>query len=549
MERLDDAGPVEIEHGLFWIGFADYEAGFSNNPYLLLDEDEAVLFDPGPGHPLFRDMAMRKIQEILPPSAIRYVVVHHADPDLCGMLPLIEPYISPEALIVAHPRSALFLPYYGIRRPVLPVGDADALELKSGARIEFYHTPYVHFAGSMVSYLPSRQTLLSSDIFAVFDKDWRLRAGPGYPALARAFLDHYVGDHESLAYAAEVLERLPIKRILPQHGGIIESGIPDYIKVLREAHPGALLRELRSKPDSDQLRELARRAALALSAWLPGQTPPSTSFAELESFTRAHGPAALGMLHDITAKEARDMGVANPLGYGRTHRRGQEEALRSDLWADRAHRLLLTSQFSMNYGNEESLDQLIQKRFQAVQARAAVLFADARGFTAWCAGKPPDEVIGALNKQHGTVSRIVQALGGRVNKIMGDGLLAFFPDNRAQEALLAAKRIQAAASVERLLPMGLGIDYGDVVMGDVGDEERLDYTMIGEPVNAASRMCSAAAPGEIALGAAYWEALPEATRAALEAQGGLEPFSLRLKPSDPLMAGYRIKAAPKGGNP
>jgi len=61
-QRLDDTHGIEIEKGIFWIGFADYESGFSNNPYLLIDGEEAVLFDPGPGHPVFRDIIIRKIR-------------------------------------------------------------------------------------------------------------------------------------------------------------------------------------------------------------------------------------------------------------------------------------------------------------------------------------------------------------------------------------------------------------------------------------------------------------------------------------------------------
>jgi class 3 adenylate cyclase/glyoxylase-like metal-dependent hydrolase (beta-lactamase superfamily II) len=484
-------------------------------------------------------LAVRKIQDVIPPGIIRYVVVHHADPDLCGMLPLIEPFIHPEAIIVAHPRTALFLPYYGLRKPILPVGDGDELELKSGARIEFHHTPYVHFAGSMVSFIRERGLLFSSDIFGVFDKEWKLRAGAEYPALARSFLEHYVGDKESLAYAAEVFERLPIKKILPQHGGIIESDIGAYIRVLKEADAGALVRELRSKGSPAELEALRTRVGRGLSAWAEG-IDPASGFRAMEEAASARGPGVLGMLYDAAAGEAKAMGLANPYSYGRIHRRGELKAERSDAWLERARRQLLKSQFSMLYGNEDAVDQLLQRRFQAVQAEVAAIFVDVRGFTAWSADRPPDEVIGALNKQHQTAANVIQGLGGRVNKIIGDGLLAYFPAGRLPEALMACLRLQAAVKKERLLPVGVGCEYGSVIMGDVGEETRLDFTMIGETVNTASRMCSAAAAGQIALGEAFWSALPEPTRDALKSSGEAVPFRIRFKPGDPVLSGVRV---------
>ena len=113
MERIDDKHAFEIDKGLFWLGFADYEAGFSNNPYLLLDEDEAVLIDPGPGHPIFREIILQKIQELISPEIIKYIIVQHQDPDLCALIPLIENYLNTELVIITTPRTA--------GRPVAPM--------------------------------------------------------------------------------------------------------------------------------------------------------------------------------------------------------------------------------------------------------------------------------------------------------------------------------------------------------------------------------------------------------------------------------------------
>ncbi|MBT3224480.1 MAG: diguanylate cyclase, partial [Proteobacteria bacterium] len=86
-DLLDDQNAVEVAEGIWWLGFADYEAGFSNNPYLLVSGDEAVLFDPGPGSPFFLDIILHKIRQVIDPEKVRYIVVHHQDPDLCALIP------------------------------------------------------------------------------------------------------------------------------------------------------------------------------------------------------------------------------------------------------------------------------------------------------------------------------------------------------------------------------------------------------------------------------------------------------------------------------
>ncbi len=52
-QQLSDKDPIEIEKDIYWIGFADFEAGFSNNAYLIKARKESMLIDPGPGYPLY----------------------------------------------------------------------------------------------------------------------------------------------------------------------------------------------------------------------------------------------------------------------------------------------------------------------------------------------------------------------------------------------------------------------------------------------------------------------------------------------------------------
>src|SRR4051812_3615976 len=125
---------------------------------------------------------------------------------------------------------------------------------------------------------------------------------------------------------------------------------------------------------------------------------------------------------------------------------------------------------------------------------AAVLFVDVMGSTAMAAERPPDEVVRALNTFFGVVVAVVQSHGGWVNKFEGDAALCVFGaplelEDGAGCALAAARvmRDRLAAEVPDL-PAGIGVSAGDVVAGNVGAEERFEYTVIGDPVNEAARL-------------------------------------------------------------
>ncbi len=143
-----------------------------------------------------------------------------------------------------------------------------------------------------------------------------------------------------------------------------------------------------------------------------------------------------------------------------------------------------------------------------------ILFADIRGFTPFTEGMEPQEVIAILNETMEMASAIVEREGGVVDKYIGDEIMALFgapvsaPDDalRAVRAAIgirdamAALAEQRSAHGERQLALGIGVNTGVVVAGNMGSERRLNYTVLGEAVNVAARLCSAAQPQEILVG-------------------------------------------------
>lgn len=130
----------------------------------------------------------------------------------------------------------------------------------------------------------------------------------------------------------------------------------------------------------------------------------------------------------------------------------------------------------------------------------SVLFADIRGFTTLSEGMPPPELLGFLNEYFSRISRIIEHEKGVIDKYIGDEVMAIFgaPLPSSDHALRAvAAAVGMLKELERFnreqhhptsLRIGIGIATGPVVAGNVGSPERLNYTVLGDTVNIASRL-------------------------------------------------------------
>jgi class 3 adenylate cyclase len=124
-----------------------------------------------------------------------------------------------------------------------------------------------------------------------------------------------------------------------------------------------------------------------------------------------------------------------------------------------------------------------------------VLFLDIRDFTAWAERTPAREVVRALNDFYEHVVPVLARHGGHANKFVGDGLLGVFgaPDRRPDHADRAvAAALEIADLVQReygeRLRIGIGVNSGTVLAGTIGGGGRLEFTVIGDPVNTAARV-------------------------------------------------------------
>jgi len=150
-------------------------------------------------------------------------------------------------------------------------------------------------------------------------------------------------------------------------------------------------------------------------------------------------------------------------------------------------------------------------RLGGVNQKVTVLFADIRDFTTLSEKMKPEKVVEILNHYFTHFTEIIFDHGGTLDKFLGDGVMAVFgapvsKGNDAENSVRAAQAIQrlvaelnrdATAREWPEIRVGIGVNTGIVTAGNIGSPKRIDYTVIGDTVNTASRLMSSACSGKI----------------------------------------------------
>jgi adenylate cyclase len=159
-------------------------------------------------------------------------------------------------------------------------------------------------------------------------------------------------------------------------------------------------------------------------------------------------------------------------------------------------------------GGQETLDQMMEPK----DLTATVLFADINGFTRLAEQLPPREVNMVLNAFFSQMTDIIFNYDGTLDKFIGDALMAVFgapmekkddPERAvlaAQEMMKSLQAMMKQTDGSQRFTIRIGINTGRVVAGNIGSPKRMDYTIIGDAVNVASRLESIAEPNQILIG-------------------------------------------------
>jgi class 3 adenylate cyclase len=162
---------------------------------------------------------------------------------------------------------------------------------------------------------------------------------------------------------------------------------------------------------------------------------------------------------------------------------------------------------------QEVMNDPASIQLKGERREVTVMFIDIRQFTRITSRLGPERLVSFLNDAFELITARLLEQGATVDKYVGDGILAYTgapipSDDHASRAVAAAIAIQRSVDehnrkAEALDPsyvrleIGIGIHTGEVVVGNIGSERKMDFTAIGEPVNAASRLQELAAPGQI----------------------------------------------------
>jgi PAS domain S-box-containing protein len=175
------------------------------------------------------------------------------------------------------------------------------------------------------------------------------------------------------------------------------------------------------------------------------------------------------------------------------------------------------------YVSKQIVDQLLENddmlNLGGQEQEATILFSDIRGFTSMSETMSPKEVVETLNDYFNLMIEIIFKYNGTLDKIIGDALMVIYgapnsTEKDTENAVLTAIEMQEKLiefnqlriiNSKSPITIGIGINRGKVISGNIGSRQQMNFTVIGDSVNLASRLCSVAASNEIIVSEAVWK--------------------------------------------
>lgn len=211
------------KHKIYWLGI-DEDTAFRCNVYMILDNDQAIVVDPG--NRLYFETVKEKIAKVTPIENVCALILCHQDPDVSASI--IDWYnFNKDIKIITSARTNVLLPHYGLSGyDFYDISLNDfTFEFKSGAKLQFIEAPFLHFPGAFATLDSVSEFLFSGDIWAALDTNWKLVVDDfsSHETYMDLFHLDYMASNIAARGFAKKLEDKNIEAILPQHGSLIDK--------------------------------------------------------------------------------------------------------------------------------------------------------------------------------------------------------------------------------------------------------------------------------------------------------------------------------------
>ena len=240
---------IKMEEGIYWVGNYDDKDALNCNPYLIAEGEEAVIIDAG-SRTDFSEVMLKILNTGIDIKNINRLIYQHYDPDLCSSIPHLESIIEREDLtILSQSENNIFIKFYGGKSKRVCIENQNMEHtFKTGRKLKFYRTPYSHSAGSFITFDEKTGTLFTSDLFGFWGRrseiygkidDKCKRCTDEERCLEcpkkqmKEFHRRIMTSEKALKYAMEVIERIPLKTIAPQHGAVF-TDLEDIKYLIKE---------------------------------------------------------------------------------------------------------------------------------------------------------------------------------------------------------------------------------------------------------------------------------------------------------------------------
>lgn len=225
-------------HRIYWLGVPEATA-FRCNTYLVVDNDEAVIVDPG-GVGNF-EFVRNRVAQILTPERVVAQVLSHQDPDAAASFPLWAD-INPTIKVIASARTHTLLRHFrDFLFESVNMNDQPEFRFTSGKLIRFIPAPFMHSPGAYATYDTMSKFLFSGDIWAAVDMEWNLVVHDFTRHMLKLNLFHldYMASGKAARGFVNRIRDLEIDAILPQHGSIIPADfVPEALVYLSRLNCG-----------------------------------------------------------------------------------------------------------------------------------------------------------------------------------------------------------------------------------------------------------------------------------------------------------------------